>query len=151
MKYFFFAAFSIVFLLACNNAQEHNHPDHNNNAAIPKTLSDSLYKAAMAGHDRGMAKMGEITRYKNLANLQQDSIAKLKAKPAARLLALDSVVHALNEAEELMNKWMNEFDPNKAGETEQEKTAYYTKEKEKVDTVEARINSSLEKAKKVLD
>lgn len=149
MKYFFPGAFSIVFLLACNSAQEHNHQNHN--AAIPQTLSDSIYKDAMAGHDRGMAKMGEITRYKNLAKQQQDSIAKLKAKPADRLSALDSVMNNLNEAEELMNKWMNEFDPNKAGETEQEKTAYYTKEKEKVDTVEARINSSIENAKKVLD
>ena len=147
----FIIAFSIMCFMGCNNTQQHNHHDHQNNAAIPKTASDSIYKAVIAGHDRGMAKMGEINRYKNLAKQKQDSITKLKTKTAAHLSVLDSVVHDLSNAEELMNKWMQEFDPNKAGETEQEKTTYYTKEKEKVDTVEAQIKSSIEKAKRVLD
>lgn len=149
----FIIAFSIVCFVGCNNANEqgHAHHDHNNNASIPQTLSDSIYKSVMSGHDRGMAKTGELIRYKNLAVKVQDSIAKLKTKPAAQSATLDSVMHDLDDAKKLMDDWMLNFDPNKAGETEQEKTAYYTKEKEKVDTVEARINSSIERAKKALD
>ena len=136
------------FLLSCNSG-EHEHSE-DNNASVAKTLSDSLYKEVMHGHDRGMAKMGEIQRCKKMIQQQQDSISKLKTKDLPRLSRLDSLAQDLVYAEELMNKWMQEFDPNKAGNAEEEKVAFYTKEKEKVDTVEARIENSIDRAKRAL-
>lgn len=135
---------AIALLSSCNNT---NQQPVDNNAAVVKTLSDSLYKSVMEGHDRGMAKMGEITRLRNLIRQQQDSIQNLKIKNPGRVSMLDSLARDLIYADELMYKWMTEFDPNKAGNTEEEKAAFYKKEKEKVDTVEARINNSIQKAR----
>ena len=66
--------------LSCNNNSSSGNMDQQNNASIPKTLSDTLYKAAMEGHDVGMAKMGEIARYQKLVKQQIDSVADLKNK-----------------------------------------------------------------------
>lgn len=145
MKYYFLIT-AVFFLLSCNNSQ-HNHAD--NNASVPVTASDSIYKSVMKGHDNGMAKIGEIVRLRNLIK-EQDSIIRSKTKDAAQLSKLDSAAQDLDNANELMNKWMQEFDPNNAGNTEEEKIAFYKKEKEKVDTVEARIENSIDRAKKAL-
>jgi len=63
---------------------------------------------------------------------------------------LDSALQELSHAEELMNRWMQDFDPDKAGSTEAEKISFYRSEKEKIDTVNARILKSIEKAKRVM-
>ena len=135
--------------LSCNNNSSSGNMDQQNNASIPKTLSDTLYKAAMEGHDVGMAKMGEIARYQKLVKQQIDSVADLKNKMKLRP-PLDSALQELSHAEELMNRWMQDFDPDKAGSTEAEKISFYSSEKEKIDTVNARIFKSIENAKRVV-
>ncbi|HTN05194.1 hypothetical protein [Agriterribacter sp.] len=136
--------------LSCNNNASSGSTEQQNNASIPKTLSDTLYKAAMEGHDVGMAKMGEIARYQKLIKQKTDSLAALKSK-AALQPALDSALQELTYAEELMNRWMQDFDPDKAGSTETEKISFYRGEKEKIDTVNARIFKSIERAKQVVE
>lgn len=126
----------------CNNAQQ----DTTNNASVPVTASDNVYKAVLEGHDIGMAKMGEMVRYKKLLRQQADSLKGLKEFDTAWVASLETALYDLNYAEELMNTWMQDFDPDGAGETETQKLSFYTKEKEKVDTVNSRIFSSLEKA-----
>lgn len=149
MKILFFIAAS-CFFIACNHTQSSGEAGGENNSSIPKTLSDSLYKEAIEGHDEGMAKMGEIARYQKILKQRSDSLAGIKNK-AGMLPALDSVLQELTSAEELMNGWMRDFDPDKAGSTETEKVRYYTREKEKIDTVNARILRSIEKAKRVTE
>ncbi|MBX3256600.1 MAG: hypothetical protein KF862_20860 [Chitinophagaceae bacterium] len=148
MKYFILIIGGLL-AWGCNGGG-HQHTNENN-AAVAKTPSDSLYRLVMKGHDRGMAKMGEVSRYRDLVKQKKDALAGLSSKETAQLSILDSVAHDLDHATELMNKWMDEFDPNKAGNTEEEKTAFYSNEKEKVDTVEARINSSIQKAQQLFD
>ncbi|MBX2925799.1 MAG: hypothetical protein KF746_26630 [Chitinophagaceae bacterium] len=148
MKVFILIISGFLFF-GCNSGTNHENEHGENNASVAKTLSDSLYKSVMEGHDRGMAKMGEIVRYKKLAQQKKDALTQLKSKGTLQLSTLDSVIHDLDYAETIMNKWMHEFDPDKAGNTEEEKTVFYKKEKEKVDTVEARINNSIQKARQI--
>ncbi len=149
MKMLFFIAAS-CFIIACNHTQSSGEAGGENNSSIPKTLSDSLYKEAIEGHDEGMAKMGEIARYQKILKQRSDSLTGLKNK-AGMLPALDSALQELVAAEELMNRWMRDFDPDKAGSTEAEKILYYTREKEKIDTVTAQILSSIENARRITE
>ena len=137
--------------MACNsNSAGSGSEEQQNNSSIPKTLSDSLYRAAMKGHDTGMAKMGEIVHYQQLIKQELDSLADEKNKATIQP-ALDSALQGLQHAEELMNRWMQDFDPDKAGITEVEKVSYYKDEKEKIDTVNARIFKSIETAKQFVN
>lgn len=141
----------ILFLIAayaCGNANNNeSHEQHN--AAIPKTASDSLYKSVMDGHDTGMEKIGELIRLKELVKQQRDSINNLNGKAKESVAKFDAAYNDLVSADELMNKWMQDFDPDKAGSTEVEKLDFFRKEKEKVDTVNVRISNSIEKAKEI--
>lgn len=133
--------------MSCNgNGGASGSDEQQNNSSVPKTLSDSLYKEAMEGHDAGMAKMGEIARYRKLVEQKIDSVEGLKNK-AGLQPPLDSALQQLIVSEELMNRWMQDFDPDKAGNTEAEKVTYYRSEKAKIDTVNARIFRSIETAK----
>ncbi|MCO5236868.1 MAG: hypothetical protein M9933_11430 [Chitinophagaceae bacterium] len=124
--------------------------EQENNASIPKTLSDSLYKATMEGHDIGMAKMGEMMRCQKLVQQRIDSVSNLKNQDS-QIADLDSALKSLNDAEEQMNRWMQDFEPDKAGDTEEEKVLFYKDEKAKIDTVNARIFRSIDHAKRVLE
>ena len=140
----------MVMTISCNSNSGHSTDEaQQNNSSIPKTRSDSLYKAAMEGHDAGMAKMGEIARYQKLVKQKIDSVGHVKNK-AKLQPPLDSALHALQYAEELMNRWMQDFDPDKAGRSEAEKVSFYSLEKEKIDTVNARIFESIAYAKQVM-
>ncbi len=133
--------------MSCNgNGGASGSDEQQNNSSVPKTLSDSLYKEAMEGHDAGMAKMGEIARYRKLVEQKIDSVEGLKNK-AGLQPPLDSALQQLIVSEELMNRWMQDFDPDKAGNTEAEKVTYYRSEKAKIDNVNARIFRSIETAK----
>lgn len=137
--------------MSCNgNRGASGSEEQQNNSSVPRTLSDSLYKTAMEGHDIGMAKMGEIARYRKLVKQKTDSVADLKNK-ATLQPPLDSALQGLTHAEELMNRWMQDFDPDKAGNTEAEKVDYYRNEKEKIDTVNAYIFKSIEMAKQLVN
>jgi hypothetical protein len=63
--------FFIIVAYACGNATN-NAPAAQNNASIPKTLSDSIYKSVMDGHEVSMLQMGEIIRLKNKITQQKD-------------------------------------------------------------------------------
>lgn len=137
----------LIALLSCNDTAKN---PTNNNAAIPTTGSDSLYKAVMEGHDVAMARMGDIVRYKTLLQSKADSLKAAANHDTVLLAGFETTVKDLDYAEELMNKWMREFEPDDAGTTEPEMVAFYTKEKEKVDTVKVRMFRSLDKAQELL-
>lgn len=138
-------------MVACNDATDATGNKNQNNSSIIVTTSDSLYKAVMKGHDEAMLKMGAITRYKKILQDSLDAIATLK-KPVSDLkLSYKKALDDLTYADELMTQWMVEFDPNLAGEAEEQKVAYYTREKEKVDTVASRINSSIQQASQLVE
>lgn len=136
--------------VSCNTSGTSDSDAQQHNASIPKTQSDSLYKATMEGHDIGMAKMGEMIRYQNLLKQKADSLSRIKSKDN-QIGMLDSALQNLNRAEEQMNQWMQQFEPDKAGETEAQKILFYKSEKEKIDSVNASILQSIDKAKKALE
>ena len=147
MKNYILACF-LTAAVACNNTHN-NESTTENNSAIPQTASDSLYKAVLDGHDTGMAKMKEISGLQALVKQQRDSINNLKVKASSNIADYDTAYSDLEQAKKLMNDWMHDFEPDNAGTTEDEKLGFYRKEKEKIDTVNARINSSIEKAKEI--
>lgn len=140
----------LAVLTSCNNSATPVEHTKENNASIPRTLSDTLYREVMKGHDVGMAKIGELMRYQQLLRQKADSIGQTKTGDA-RKSVLDSVLEDLTQAEALMNQWMQEFEPDHAGSTEEEKISFYLSEKEKIDTVNARILRSIEKAKGIAE
>ncbi|MFT4017574.1 MAG: hypothetical protein QM668_11475 [Agriterribacter sp.] len=144
----YIAFFLLMAAYACGNANNSQQADEHN-ASVPKTASDSLYKSVMEGHDISMKKMGEIVRLKALVSQQKDSIARMKTKDGQNTAAFDTAFNNLVYAEELMNKWMQDFNPDNAGNSEDEKLVFFKKEKEKIDTVNARIDNSIEAAKKI--
>ena len=138
------------FVIALNSNCSSGGGEQQNNASIPKTRSDSLYKETMEGHDIGMAKMGEMMRYQKLVQQRIDSVANLKNQDS-QIAGLDSVLKELNDAEEQMNRWMQDFEPDKAGSTEEEKVGFYKNEKTKIDTVNAKILRSIDRARQLLE
>lgn len=150
MKIFIFIGL-LGLIFSCNNNNATKVEDRQqNNASIPLTLSDSLYKEVMKGHDSGMLYMGPMMKYKALLKQQMDSLATVKTKNADLLKKLAAVSDSLNSADEMMNDWMREFDPEKAGKTEADKVAFFKAEKEKVDNVKAKISSSIQQAELIL-
>lgn len=140
----------ICLTMACNPSGTSESRTQQNNASIPKTQSDSLYKETMDGHDLGMAKMGEMIRYQNLLKKSIDSFSGIK-NGDKQISILDSALQQITRAEEQMNRWMQGFEPDKAGNTEEEKIRFYTSEKEKIDSVNASILQSIDRAKRVLE
>lgn len=147
-------ALTIIVLLAvlasCDSSTTPVESIQENNASIPRTLSDTLYREVMKGHDVGMAKIGELMRYQQLLRQKADSIDQTRNGDTHKSI-LDSVLEELTQAEALMNQWMQEFEPDHAGSTEEEKTSFYLSEKEKIDTVNARILRSIERAKEIAE
>jgi hypothetical protein len=141
---------SILLLLACNNSSPDREKGNLSN--VPKTKSDSLYQDVMKGHERGMGRFGELHRYETLLSKIVDSLARLTGKSPESIAfrsEIDSALSHLKNAENAMNQWMEEFDPNKEGKTENEKIDFYSAEKDKVNKVEELINNSLDQAKKL--
>ncbi|MFT3703566.1 MAG: hypothetical protein QM802_14480 [Agriterribacter sp.] len=139
----------IVLSISCNSNNADNKTPQQNNASIPKSISDSLYQTVMQGHDSAMIKTGEVIRYQQVLKKQRDSLTMLKGNHKNRLTGINAVLDSLQNAQDLMNKWMNAFDPEKAGATEAEKQLYFQKEKEKVETVKSLILHSIERAKEI--
>ncbi len=143
-----FLLFSLsVLLFACNNGSSDDA--YQNNSSIPKSKSDSIYKSIMDGHDLAMKKMGTIARYTSLIKQYQDSLNKTGSKDILMTAALDSALQGLTAADEAMNKWMVEFDPDKAGTEEPAKLQFFTTEMEKITAVELRMDSSIALAQKI--
>lgn len=147
MKHLFFLlAASSVLLFSCGS----------NNNATPRvrTLSDSLLKEVLDGHDVGMAKMRKLTQLQQQTQLVMDSIKKLPAniqKTTAPYLAkLDSLKADLQYAEYAMNRWMEEFNVDSANNDTDKRIQYLKDEREKVSKVKEAILSSLEKADSLL-
>lgn len=138
-------------VVSCNSNYSSGSQDQQHNSSIPKTPSDSLYKQTMEEHNLGMAKMGEIVRYREAITKRKNSHGASQGKGTGIAPVLDSTLQALNMAEEEMNRWMQSFDPDKAGNTEPEKENYYRKEKEKIEAINTSILESLEAAKRVLE
>lgn len=148
MKQLFPLLAGALLLAACGNGG-HEHQERTDGfSEAAKTPEDSLYKAIMEGHDSGMGKMGKLKGYQQQAIAAMDSISKLPDSPAKKqmLQTYSDLKSDLAMAEQSMNSWMNEFNPDSATDNKELRIKYLTGEKSKVDQVKESIRTSLQRA-----
>ena len=131
----------LIFLFSCTSDTDQKEED--------------LKKEIMAIHDELMPKMDNIQNLKrkleeNRGYLTADSISV--DAPRITSADLDSLVQALENADESMMSWMRNY--NKFDEptfTHEEQMEYLHKEKEKIETVRLKIISSILEAENLVE
>lgn len=136
-----------LFVIACNTSTPDEATNRKNGfTPVLKTKEDSLYHEVMQGHDAGMAKIGKLR--KNIDETQRllDSLNKLPSHKvnASYKQTLTDVHAALNNANNEMNKWMEEFKVDSASNNPDLRIQYLQHEKEKVTIVKQQIFTSLQ-------
>ena len=143
-----------MFAIGCNNHSTSEATNRKNGyEPVLKTKEDSLYHDVMQGHDAGMAKTGKLRKNIDEVKNRLDSISKL---PAAKVNALykESLIQLqkqLNDANNEMNTWMDEFKVDSAANNPDMRIKYLQQEKEKVTLVKQHILTSLQTADSLLN
>jgi hypothetical protein len=140
--------------IACNNNSSSNEAANRKNGYAPvlKTKEDSLFHDVMKGHDVGMAKIGKLRKNIDETQRQLDSINQLPSNKvnASYKQALTNLHKELNDANNEMNTWMDEFKADSATGNTDLRIKYLQQEKEKVTIVKEHILTSLQKADSLL-
>lgn len=131
----------LVFLLltACQTSHEHQQE-----GKLSKE-NQALYDEVMRIHDDVMPKQSIIAKYRDTLDAELKDEKLLKDTPA--LQKYQKIRQDLNYAYQAMNLWMQEFEVDYSGKSEEEIKAYLQKEKEKISKVSEKMLSSLEAAK----
>ena len=133
-----FYSYLMMGIIICSCAED--EPQRKNAYSEPlKSTEDSLFHEVMEGHDAGMAKMGRITRYLEDLEIKTDSLIRLKKN----VTFYDSLRSELKEAQEQMNKWMNEFKIDTLKQNAEQRLRYLEEEKHKVTVVRDKILNSI--------
>lgn len=129
-----------IFILCAGLASCNAQPDY-------KASRDEVIKV----HDVVMADQGKVVDQQlQLESLLKDMTAVKQKFPALDTLKeKDSitVLHKdLNLAEEAMNTWMHEFEPDVTGKSNEEAIAYFEAEKQKIKKVDTLFKAELKRA-----
>lgn len=150
----FLVAFSL--LVAACSEQKHNHDEHEHGTESSGNAQvDSLKKTVMAVHDVVMPKMDAIMglRMKTQQQLKQlDSLQKANPKgfnPQTRQ-ELSTLLTELDNADEAMMQWMQQFDGQMKNKTDEQKIVYLKNEKVRIDSVQTLMLNSIAKGKQLL-
>jgi len=135
-----------VLLAACKDKPTDDTTRTNGYTKDLKSKQDSLFEEVMAGHDVGMARMGQLTGYLTKVKASIDSAKKQKPLNQANIVVLESIRADLNQADFSMNRWMEEFKLDSAENNEPVRTAYLESERDKVNRIKERILNSLKRA-----
>ncbi len=148
MKKLVYAAM-FLFAVACGNSESTERTDgFSKKSTAPE---DILFDEVMHGHDTAMAKMGRISRYKKEVQSQLDSLSKIPGTAKKEIeTALLDLQTDLKNAEDGMNKWMDEFDIDSAQDNISKRIDYLKDEKLRVNEVKEKIFNSLDKADSLL-
>lgn len=129
-----------ILILCAGLASCKSQPDY-------KATRDEVIKV----HDVVMADQGKVvdqqmqleTLLKDMASLKQKfpALDTLKEKDSITVLHKD-----LNRAEEAMNTWMHEFEPDVTGKSNAEAIAYFEAEKLKIQKVDTLFKAELKRA-----
>jgi hypothetical protein len=145
MRIIFISISFVLLTVACNNAENSKAATHDE----PMTHADSLMKDVMHGHDIAMGKMSKLPVAQKHAQQALDSInmlpEKLRNASAGYKTRLDSLVEKLKDAENGMNKWMEEFNYDSATNGVN-RTSYLESEYQKVSKVKEFMLSALQQA-----
>ncbi len=138
---------STLFFVACSNQEKKG-------VVSDEKKADSLYEEVMDGHNVGMAKTVQLSKMQTTASRLLDSLEKLpeQAKAAAAPFKekLQSLANDLNNANDAMNKWMEEFNLDSAKDNVEQRLKYLTDENIKVKKVKEDILNSLQKGDSLL-
>lgn len=106
------------------------------------------------GHNLGMAKMGQLTRYQQYTQRLRDSINALPAAARvqldARLKQLDTLQRQIDSADTEMNKWMEGYQYDSLKDNPELRASYLSGEKIKVEAMVGLILSAIHKADSLL-
>ena len=145
---------SPLFLVFISFAACKNNDKESKKKPATKSLTDSLEKEVMDGHNVGMAKYGKLKGAQNATQRLLDSIAKLPSKDRESLLVfqtkLKELAEDLNAAISGMDKWMEEYNLDSAINNTEQRIKYLSDEKMKVTKVKESILNSLQNADTLL-
>lgn len=147
MTKLFFSTMVLFALLSCGGGGERTDGYSDN----PRSQEDSLFKDVLEGHDVAMAKMGKLKGFRKEVEARLDSLAKLSPPSGTRIdTALSNLRRELENAEQQMNVWMEDFVIDSASDNLERRIDYLLNEKIRVDKVRDDIMRALERADSVL-
>ena len=142
-----------LFFTSCSNKQTTGHEDHNAAEKKATTREEQLYNEVMELHDAAMPKMGKLIGYKKQVQAKIDSLTialknkkdetghELKRKYEQLKIELDS-------AENGMNAWMENFNPDPKLPTKADMEKYFEDQKNKAQKMKDNMFKALDKAEK---
>ncbi len=119
-----------------------------------KEVEQELKKKVIDIHDEIMPRMREIVELKEQLQLLQDNLAGNNANEAtvAKVTQLRQIQSGLNEAENSMRTWMQEFKVTLPEDTPHESVIeYYEEEKAEISQVRENMLSSIDAAKTFIE
>lgn len=148
----------VLFLAACSQNQEQQTEVAAPEPVTPKEpVKDSLqlaleqvYQEVMVIHDRSMEQMPEIRRLSRQLN---DSIENTGVNPMEQEETINRYrnhLKDLTDADQAMRVWMREFNVKEEELSREEKLEYLSREKEKIEGVDRRVNQAIREAREVL-
>lgn len=147
-KYIIFSAILFLFAACGEDTSGDRKDGYSDNSKNPE---DSLFQAVMDGHDEAMAKMGKLSGYRKQIEQKLDSLNKVKSSAKAGLIkTYEEISGKLKDAEDGMNRWMQEFVIDSAQEDAKRRINYLESEKSKVNKVKDEIFEMLSRADSLL-
>ncbi|HQW15886.1 MAG TPA: viral A-type inclusion protein [Niabella sp.] len=141
---FFFVL--VVILAACNSSQ----PEANTEEQVEKlTVSDSLLKEVLKGHDVAMPKMFKLERLQKELTTKIDSLKKASGSKSDIAL-YENLVKKLSSADAEMHSWMEGFSYDTLKDNEAGRLLYLNGQLESVNKMKENVLGSLAFADSVL-
>ena len=136
---------AVGFLAACNSA-----PDNSNEDSL--SVSDSLLKQVLEGHDVAMPQMFKLERLQKEAQARIDSINKLPQNNTNKVYAdqLETVVKKLKSADSAMHRWMDGFQYDSLKDNEPQREIYLQAQLRDVNEMKDRMLAGIAYADSVL-
>lgn len=144
MKLFFALFLAATVFISCNNESTHS------TSSGDKAEADTLYKEVMNGHNIGMAKMPRLEEAQANVRRMLDSIGRLpessRQASADLKTRLEKLSTEIQQAQDGMNRWMENFNYDSAKNDLSQRIKYLSDEKVRVTKVKEDILRSLQQA-----
>ena len=131
MKKLFIAAFAVFALSACNDGKDQE-----------KALQDEVIKV----HDKVMGDDNKL-----MDNKMKIDTLITTTPDTAKKAELTHLKAELMVAEQAMENWMQNFDPEKGSKSHEEKVTYLTDQKKQIMTIDSLMNAAIDKSTQYLN
>ena len=133
MKKLIIAAFALFALSACNDGKDQE-----------KALQDEVIKI----HDKVMADDNRLMDNKMKIDTLITTTPYIDTAKKAELTRLKA---ELMVAEQAMENWMQNFDPEKGSKSHEDKVTYLTDQKKQIMTIDSLMNAAIDKSTQYLN